>query len=74
MLVDFLKGNHFSKELATLLWLWKPREPAYPRWVIVGTNPYVGNTYMASVSTCLWARPWDRPGRTVQGVPQAFPS
>jgi hypothetical protein len=66
--VDFLKGNHLSKEIATMPWLWESRNPATPRWVTVRTK-YVWHVHIGD----LWrhacgSRPLDRPGRIAQVV------
>jgi hypothetical protein len=55
MLVDFLKGNHLLKSIATVLWLWESKEPAFRRWVILWIRMCMSHTYSVPVGICLWA-------------------
>lgn len=66
-MVDFLKGNHLLKRIATVPWLWESKEPAFPRWVTLWMRMCVAHTYNVPGGTCLWARPLERPGRDCSG-------
>jgi hypothetical protein len=67
MLVDFLKGNHFSKVLATLLWLWKTKgliDLGPERWIPgVASGRYVRYKYLLMWQMLVGPDLWGRPGR-----------
>jgi hypothetical protein len=71
MLVDFLTGNHLSKVLVRVPWLWQARGHAYFRSEGLGHRYHLRYMYLMLELSACGSRPlvrpggWFRPGKEV---------
>lgn len=72
MLVDFLKGNHLSKILATVMWLWVAKGPAYlgTRAVAKGVSQLLSVAFIwGPRGQSLWVPAFSEAGKGEAGQP-----